>query len=224
MREYHKINSVYKRDMSEATWKDKHDHPFIVGDYADPEFEYLKDNEWEFTEKVDGTNIRVLWDGENVTFGGKTDAAQIPSHLVDRLNGLFYAVEGKKKLMGVFPKEDKPLEVCLYGEGFGYKIQGKVGVDYLKDDVDFYLFDIKIGKWWLQRKDVYEIADKLGLKRCKTLKYGTLSEAIEMVKMGFNSDFGNAKAEGLVLRPKIELLNRAGGRIITKVKCRDFLV
>lgn len=27
------------------------------------EFDYLKDNTWIFTEKVDGTNIRIMWDG-----------------------------------------------------------------------------------------------------------------------------------------------------------------
>ena len=216
--EYHKINSIYKRDITQRN------NPFIVGEWAEPEFEYLRDNLWEFTEKVDGTNIRVMFDGKNVTFGGKTDNAQIPSHLVDKLNKLFYAIEGRKKLQEIFTSKDEPLEVCLYGEGFGYKIQGKVGIDYLRVDVDFYLFDIRIGRWWLQREDVYDIAEKLGLKHCRALKYGTLSEAIEMVKEGFSSDFGDAKGEGLVLRPKIELLTRSGERIITKVKCRDFIV
>ena len=54
-----------------------------------PAVEYLKDNIWQFTEKVDGTNIQVYWDGHKVEFAGRTDKAQIPSHLMERLEELF---------------------------------------------------------------------------------------------------------------------------------------
>lgn len=215
MKEYIKINSIYKRDMS------KKNSPFIIGEYSEPEFEYLKDNQWEFNEKIDGTNIRVMLSGNDIVFGGKTDNAQIPAHLYTKLSELFLTVEKKKLLHEIFGEDWK--DVCLYGEGFGYKIQGKVGVDYLTDKVDFCLFDVKVGKWWLERKNVYDIADKLGLLRPIVVGYGTLDEAIQMVKKGFKSSFGNANAEGLVLRPTCELSKRNGERIITKVKCRDFI-
>ena len=52
MKEYPKIQSLYKRG------KDK---KMIFGDYSIPEFEYLKDNLWQFTEKVNGTNIYIKW-------------------------------------------------------------------------------------------------------------------------------------------------------------------
>lgn len=50
MREYHKIDTLYKRDM------DSPRKPLIIGDWSQPVFGYLADNQWEFTEKVDGTN------------------------------------------------------------------------------------------------------------------------------------------------------------------------
>mgnify|MGYP001604261791 FL=1 len=53
MIEYHKINSLYKRDPRGK---------MLFGDYSCPEFEYLQNNEWSFQEKIDGTNIRVRWD------------------------------------------------------------------------------------------------------------------------------------------------------------------
>lgn len=214
MREYHKINSIYKRDMTQKK------APFILGEYSEPEFEYLKDNQWEFSEKIDGTNIRIMLNGDSITFGGKTDNAQIPAHLYTKLSELFLATKRKQLLHEMFTGDWK--DICLYGEGFGYKIQGKVGVDYLTDEVNFCLFDIKIGDWWLERKSVYDIADKLGLLRPVVVGYGTLDEAIDLVKRGFKSSFGNADAEGLVLRPTCELRKRNGERIITKVKCRDF--
>jgi hypothetical protein len=51
---------------------------------------------------------------------------------------------------------------------------------------------------------------------------GTLLEAIERVKEGFPSMIGQAQAEGMVLRPVVELTDRLGHRVITKVKHRDF--
>ena len=91
------------------------------------------------------------------------------------------------------------------------------------DKVDFCLFDVKVGDWWLERKNVYEIAEKLGLLRPAIVGYGTIGAAVELVKRGFKSSFGKASAEGLVLRPTCELFKRNGKRIITKVKCRDFI-
>ena len=85
MEKYHKIQSVFKRDP--AT-KNRH---FLMGEYACPEFELLKDIEWVWTEKVDGTNIRIIWDGHKVTFNGKTDNAQIPAKLIATLQELFPA-------------------------------------------------------------------------------------------------------------------------------------
>ena len=54
----------------------------IEGKFRNPVVEFLKDNQWNFTEKIDGTNIRVHWDGHKVMFGGRTDNAQIPTSLV----------------------------------------------------------------------------------------------------------------------------------------------
>ena len=215
--EYHKINSVYKRDMT------KPNAPFVIGEWAEKCFEYLQSNLWEWTEKIDGTNIRIMFDGENITFGGRTEAASIPAHLTNKLNETFLPITKRMLFKKVFePKDGETTNVVLYGEGFGYKIQGKVGVDYLMQEVDFCLFDVKVGDWWLERENVKDIAQKLGLKTPKVVGYGTIHEAIELVKKGFKSSFGTADAEGLVLRPTCELRTRSGERVITKIKVRDF--
>ena len=70
MDEYHKIKSIYERDHNTKK--------LIEGKFVDETIEFLKDNIWEFTEKIDGTNIRVIWDGHRVTFAGRTDKAQMP--------------------------------------------------------------------------------------------------------------------------------------------------
>lgn len=209
--EYHKIQTLFKRN--EKTKK------IIIGDWTLPEFEYLQNNNWVFTEKVDGTNIKVMWDGKSVSFGGKTDNAQVPMTLIQELNKMFEGTAKKKLFQEKFGTE--PCKVCLYGEGYGVKIQS--GGKYIKDGVSFVLFDVKINNWWLQRKDVEDIANYFGIKVVPIIGKGTLNEAIERVKKGFNSEWGDFIAEGIVARPLIELKTRRGDRIIAKIKYRDFL-
>ena len=209
MTEYHKIQTVYKRDP-ETKFK-----TLLEGDYSLPEFQYLQDNEWVFTEKVDGTNIRVMFDGKCISFGGKTDRAQIPTNLVNRLNESF--LDKSALFKDVF--DGDATEVCLYGEGYGAKIQS--GGKY-RPDQDFVLFDIKIGHWWLQREDIEDIAKKLSIDIVPIIGLGTLVDMVNITRRGFNSLWGNFIAEGIVARPIVELKSRSGDRIITKIKHKDF--
>lgn len=208
MKEYHKIQTVFKRTVDGKR--------LIEGEYSEPVFEYLKDNVWVFTEKVDGTNIRIMWDGQKVTFGGKTDAAQIPAFLVTRLQDLFMSLEEMEKLKTIFPEGG-----CLYGEGYGAKIQ-KGGGNYKPDGVDFVLFDVKVGDWWLERPDIEDVADKLGLRVVPIIGTGTLGTMLDMARKGFDSLWGPFTAEGIIARPKVEMKTRRGDRIITKIKHKDF--
>ena len=208
MNEYHKIQTVFKRDMSSRR------KTLIEEDWTLPEFRYLADNMWVFTEKVDGTNIRVMFQNGAVKFGGKTDAAQIPAQLVSRLNDLFLT---KTQIMANIFGEDG---ACLYGEGYGAKIQ-KAGANY-REDQDFVLFDVKVGGWWLRRDDVLDVAEKLSLGIVPVIGHGTLYDAIRMARNGIVSTWGDFTAEGIVARPEVELKTRNGSRIITKIKSRDF--
>ena len=211
MKEYHKIQSIFKRD-------DK-THKFVVGEWSLPEINYLAHNQWEFTEKVDGTNIRVMWSPtiKLLRFGGKSDNAQIPTSLFQRLSELFPS----EKMAVNFPSPDYDSGVCLYGEGYGAKIQ-KGGGNYKFNAVDFVLFDVLIGDVWLKREAVVDISKKLGIGVVPVMGYGDIEIAINMVKAGFLSTWGNFPAEGLVLRPLVELKNRMGHRVITKLKTKDF--
>jgi len=207
MDKYPKIQSIFKRD--EKTFK------FIEGQYSLPEFELLKDIDWVWTEKVDGTNIRIKWTkGNQVMFGGRTDNTSIPTFLIAKLQELFPQEIFEKNIT-------KTDTLCLFGEGYGAKIQ-KGGGKYNPNGVDFVLFDVKVDNWWLKREDVCEIADYLNIKTVPIIKIGTLQQSIEFAKSGYKSNWGDFEAEGIVLKPKIDLFNRKGNRIITKVKHKDF--
>jgi len=210
MKKYHKIRTVWKRGTEKPC-------KMIVGDFALPEFEMLKDLKWIGTEKVDGTNVRIMWDGDKVKFGGKTDNAQMPLNLIEKLQELFGGEANEQLFEQTFSDEGG---VCLYGEGYGAKIQ-KGGGNY--GDVNFVLFDVKIGNTWLQRKDVEDIAKKLGIDVVPIIIEGTLLELSDFIKNGFISTWGNFEAEGIVATPEVTLLDNRGNRIITKLKCKDFI-
>ena len=203
MNEYLKIQGVYKRDRKTGE--------FLEGQWSLPEFEYLKNNIWQCTEKIDGTNIRIIWENDNVTFKGRTDRAEIYLPLLKNLTATFTSEIMSK----VF---DTP--VCLYGEGFGSKIQ-KGGGNY-RADQGFILFDIKVGNWWLKRLDMEEIASQLNIPIVPIICHCTIEDAVLSVKKGILSTFGNFPAEGIVLKPLVELKMRNMGRVMTKIKHRDF--
>jgi ATP-dependent RNA circularization protein (DNA/RNA ligase family) len=206
VKEYHKINTVFKRDPHNMK-------RLLEGDYSVDAFSYLAGNEWVFTEKVDGTNIRVMVGADGcLSFGGKTDDALIPAKLVERLQERF--LPQVERLAEMFPDG-----ACLYGEGYGPRIQ-KRGGNY-RADQDIVLFDVMVGDWWLQRENIEDVASKLGLDVVPIIGRGTLADAIAMAREGILSAWGQFQAEGIVARPATELKTRAGHRIITKIKTRD---
>lgn len=218
---YTKINTLYKR-YREGDLK----NCIILGDYSDKETEYLKDNLWLCFEKIDGTNMSYYWDGHNREIHGKSESAQIPPHLQKKMEELVTP----EMLAEVFPiKYDEngnelPMNIRIYGEGYGSKIQ-KGGGRYISNDTDFIVFDINIDGWWLTTDAVSEIAEKLGLKTVPFVDEMTIPEAEEYVKKGFISAVSEDrtyKAEGLVCRPKVPLFNRRGERIIVKIKTCDY--
>ena len=209
MNEYHKIQTVFKRDP-ETNHK-----TLLEGKYSLPEFEYLARNKWTFTEKVDGTNIRVYRQHGIVRFGGRTDRAQLSAQLFARLNDRFTPQEQRiREMFG------DSTAVCLYGEGYGAGIQ-KGGGNYQADQ-DFVLFDVRIGDWWLRREGVEDVAKELALDVVPVIGEGTLTDMVNLAREGITSRWGDFRAEGIVARPATELMTRSGHRVITKIKCKDF--
>jgi len=213
MIEYPKIENAFKRNPDT--------HELILSEYRLPEFDYLRNNQWYGTEKIDGTNIRVninttIGSTTIVTFDGRTDRAEIPPFLHKELEGIFTP----DKLLNELPD----VEMTLYGEGFGAKIQ-KGGGNYIADRQSFILFDVRVGGWWLKQEDVEEIAHKLSIQKVPLMLTGTLAQAKKYVSVAphssFSDDAHQFPMEGLVLRPQVDLLLRNGQRIITKMKVKD---
>ena len=213
MRTYEKIETIYNRDIDGSK-------KLLEGDWRNPTVEFLKDLDWVWTEKTDGTNVRIFWDGYGISFGGRTDKASMPVPLVNRLNELF----SNETSMQMFEQFFGQKEVILFGEGYGQKIQA-CGSRYIPDGVDFILFDVLIGDNYQPRETVEQVAQSFGLKVIPIVGVGPLEEAVWFVKQKPHSRIAKDETlvmEGVVCRPKVELRDRCGNRLIVKIKGRDF--
>lgn len=212
--EFHKIETLYHRD--EKT------HKVIAGILKNPVYDLIKT--WQWTEKIDGSNIRCIWEPvidtktadrpESLRFGGKTDNAQVHPDLIRWL----YENVKVEKLREVFPDTD----AVIYGEGYGAGIQ-KGGI--YGPTKKLIVFDVLVGgKWWLSGRNVADVAMRLGLDVVPDFGEMTLEAATEIVRQGFPTRLGESKgpAEGLVGRPAETLFDKKGARLIVKLKTKDF--
>lgn len=207
---YTKIETLFNRDM-EGSKK------LIEGDFRNEAVEYLKDNEWVFTEKIDGTNVGIVWDGHKVSYQGRTENAQIPAHLMNKLIEMFGGTTNEE----LFEQKFGEMPVILFGEGYGPKIQK--GGNY-RSDISFILFDVYLpdSNLWLKRDAIEDIAKTFGIDVVPIVLTGTLKEGVDFVKAFPKSTMGTANMEGIVGKPKVDMLDRMGRRMIVKIKCCDF--
>ena len=109
----------------------------------------------------------------------------------------------------------------LFGEGYGPKIQK--GGDY-RSDVSFILFDVYLPDQniWLKRDAIEDIAKTFDIDAVPIVLTGTLKDGIDFVKTFPKSTMCTANMEGVVGKPKVDMMDRMGRRIIVKIKCCDF--
>ncbi len=210
MTEYHKIDTLFERDPA----------TFVVNPAALKASVIGTIREWDVTEKIDGTNIRVMLAADGaVTFGGRSNNAQIPADLIQYLMRTF-PQDALKAALWLNPEE--PVDAVLYGEGYGPGIQKGGGL--YRADKAFILFDVLVdGQWWLDRSAVEEIASKLGIACVPYLGRMELEQIVATVREPFMSVIGTAVAEGVVARPIETLFDKRMKRIIIKLKTKDFV-
>lgn len=225
--EYPKINSLYKRQEYAAKEPGRKHNPLIIGDFACDEFASVLN--WTITEKVDGTNIRIIFDRSKegyVDIRGRTDRAQIPPHLLKYLQETFTW----QKLDEAFKESNYTV---LFGEGYGPKIQSG---GYYRKDASFILFDVYCSGWWMKRQGVFEAACKLEIdpvplimnegfvnRGTSVTPYWTVEEIYRYVKSKPQSVFSEEdhEMEGVVARSEPLMLFRDGKPVMFKLKCCD---
>lgn len=217
MPEYPKIETLYNRD--EKTFG------VITDKLRLAEFGNIR--RWHITEKVDGTNVRVCLSSDgNVSFYGRTDNADMHINLKEYLQKTFLA----EKLLAAFDNA-KETEVVLFGEGYGAKIQK--GGSYRKG-MSFRLFDVSVGRWWLEPAAIADVAAKLNILTVPYLgEIENFPRSADDLKTLLGNDGKSTvaiqdggtgvRAEGIVARTSPMLFTRRGERLMWKLKFRDFV-
>ena len=206
MIEYQKIETLFK--FNNETKK-------FVKEFYNPIVEYLKNNEWLVSEKIDGTNIRVHWDGYRVEWSGRTDKSQLPKELSDLLQEIF----GESEI--IFEQTFGEKDVLLFMEGYGGKIQGGLygGKERLIG------FDIMVNNIYLDKNTIKDIFDKFNVETIKFWKVKNLDEAINYTinytESSEHCETRQNEIEGLVCVPLMRIYDHQGKRIIIKIKKKD---
>lgn len=204
MKEYQKIETLYTFDSEIKRFRKEFYNPIV---------EYLKDCKWFGTEKIDGTNIRILWNGHSFEFGGRTDNAEIPKAVMKILTETFnYDMEV------LFEQKFGEKETMLFMEAYAGKIQNGA----YEGTENIIGFDIMIGDIYLDKTVSKQIFEELGLKFVPVLKFNNLQECIDYVYNNKQSIIQpQSKMEGLVCYPAVRLYDHQGKRIIVKIKNKD---
>lgn len=173
-------------------------------------------------EKIHGTSAHLTY--KSIPSGDKT------------AEGLWFYSGGEKyeNFVKLFDKEKLMLdframghfEVNVYGEAYGGKCQG-MSATYGKD-LKFVVFEVQIGDCWLDVPNAEDVAKKLGLEFVAYEKVPATVEALDAERdrpsrQAVRNGMGdNHKAEGIVIKPLMELHRSNGERIIAKHKRADF--
>lgn len=232
---YEKILAPFVRDDAKSNYVNEKK-------WSRPEFEFLKDVKWIWTQKIDGTNLNIVWDGERISYLGHTDKTQWNERSKNYIESVFCTPEAETIFEQLYG--DKPVTVSME------LVSKDFNQNYGHPDGYCYVYDVRNGKtgkcWERLAVDNFVKAfdpENKNIDVVEILLEGNIKTAVEWVKEAkkFNptndseakkgnrfecgvirNPLGAYPIEGLVGRPAVELYNSKGERVITKVKCKDF--
>lgn len=204
MKEYQKIESLYKFDSEIKRFRTEFYNPIV---------KYLLNCPWYATEKIDGTNISAVWNGHRFEFHGRTKNAEIPKAIQNVLNEKFnYDMEL------YFEQQFGQKEVIVFMEGYAGKIQG--GIYHGSENLIGY--DVMIDGRYLAKPVSLELIKNMGIDVVPLMEFDNLQECIDFVCEHKNSIIQpDVNMEGLVCCPAERIYDHMGNRIIVKIKNKD---
>ncbi len=211
---YSKFNSPFKKDEKYLNTNELS--------------QYFPKGRWIKTEKVDGTNIRIILtkqdeEGNREIFVGsrklileeKDKGSQTYFHCIKDVN--------LHKIKEYF--KDVNSTVIIYGEGYGAGVQ-KGGI-YSKEK-NYRVFDIRIGEAYQDFEFVKKVCidNQLNLIPVMTeveeITYEECLNSLENFTHTLLNEGDGGQPEGFVYKFEPVLLNKYGERLIFKVKHKDF--
>ena len=238
MSAYPSTENLYERD--EETHK-------LTGKLKRTDFGQV--DRWLVTEKVDGTNIRLLlqlalpWLPGVYDVRGRTDKAALPPDFIDvAVPSIDY--DRMAQALGAIDEPGKAGAMVVYGEGYGPGIQKGGGAYGPRKalrvfDVVTYLVDPETGQYsrglWRTFPDVELVAEMLDLETVPVFGMWTAGDALDFVRsepysrvavedrevVEYEDVADLPVMEGVVARTDPYLYDYRGNRLIWKLKGRD---
>ncbi len=221
MTPYSSIETVYTRD--------KETNVLNFGEIRCIENTCIKT--WTISEKIDGTNIRVIVTKGGIEVRGRTDKAELNHDLIKAILAIFPSHERLLEYFTEYRGQELPEEwsVTFYGEGYGAGIQS--GGHY-SDTKRFRCFDLLLGEsWWTDDDEMRRVCDELGIPTAPWLAVTpnlpkTREELIEIIPFSQvaleDRGVSDVPAEGIVAKPLHVLLNRHKDRVMWKITLREW--
>lgn len=232
MIEYPKTDNLFARDADT--------HKLTTDVYKFQEFNQI--GRWLITEKIDGTNVRIILDERRVIdVRGRSDRATLPSKFIEEALRPLTAKKMQDALDTITGGQLNGIVMTLFGEGYGPGIQGGIGKYYSKAK-EFRMFDVITQKsdgagglsrpWWRPWEDVETVARITGLMTVPVLdREAKTKDIVTRVASGFTSVFARTHqdngdesfviAEGVVARTDPYLYDMYGHRVMFKLKTAD---
>ena len=211
---YAKFSSPFKKDEKFKNMMDEN--------------QYLPEGRWIKTEKIDGTNIRIILtkpddiNKREILIGSR----KLILNPDDKSSNIYYDCLKEvnlNKLNEYF--DDINSTIIIYGEGYGAGIQK--GGKY-SSKKNFRIFDIRIGEAYQDYEYIKKvcidnqlnIVPVLGVVRY--IDYTSCVNDLKQFKETLLKEGSGGKPEGIVYKFEPVLLNKYKERLIFKIKFKDF--
>jgi len=218
-------------EMNDFTKYGKFSSPFVKDEkFMNTEelSQKLPIGNWIKTEKIDGTNIRIILtkpdeNGERLTHIGSRKLILNPT---DKNSKQFMDCLEEVNLHKINEYfKDVNSTIIIYGEGYGAGVQ--TGGIY-SSKKNFRVFDIRIGEAYQDFDYVQKVCidNQLNivpvLSNVDEITYDECIKTLELFKETLIKEGNGGKPEGLVYKFEPVLLNKYKERLIFKVKFKDF--
>ena len=213
--EYPKLKNLHKRDPADNK---------VIDEFTDEIFspEQLGNAGWTWREKMDGTNLRIIWDGHRAEYRGRTDRAQFSDGQTMFLDEKIKSPAFEELLEQTFGNT----EAVLFGELIGNKLQGN---PHKVDGYEIRVYDAFVAGWWLLPASVDELASDLGLGSAEIIVVAPIGHMHRVMKniASITEAFeGEAEPleylEGIVGTAPGGVLHRSGAILRVKLKLENY--
>ena len=213
--EYPKLKNLHKRDPADNK---------VIDEFTDEIFspEQLGNAGWTWREKMDGTNLRIIWDGHRAEYRGRTDRAQFSDGQTMFLDEKIKSPAFEELLEQTFAST----EAVLFGGLIGNKLQGN---PHKIDGYEIRVYDAFVAGWWLLPASVDELANDLGLGSAEIICVAPIGNMHQVMKnIAAQSEFFEGEAgpfeyiEGIVGTAPGSVLGRNGSILRVKLKLENY--